>query len=39
MQGMDDALFELVQKSRIHPRDAYMKALDKARFENLVPGD
>jgi twitching motility protein PilT len=39
MLAMDDALFELVQQGRIHPRDAYMKAIDKARFENLVPGD
>jgi twitching motility protein PilT len=39
MQAMDDALFALVQEGRIHPRDAYMKAQDKARFESLVPGD
>lgn len=39
MQAMDDALFALVQQERIHPRDAYMKAADKARFESLVPGD
>jgi twitching motility protein PilT len=39
MQAMDDALFALVQAQTIHPRDAYMKALDKARFEALVPGD
>jgi twitching motility protein PilT len=39
MQAMDDALFELVQQGRIHPRDAYMKAIDKPRFESLVPGD
>jgi twitching motility protein PilT len=39
MQAMDDALFTLVKEKRVHPRDAYMKARDKARFENLVPGD
>jgi twitching motility protein PilT len=39
MQAMDDALFALVQAETIHPRDAYTKALDKARFEALVPGD
>ncbi|MDJ0788785.1 MAG: PilT/PilU family type 4a pilus ATPase [Myxococcota bacterium] len=39
MQAMDDALFALVQENRILPRDAYMKARDKARFENMVPGD
>jgi len=37
MQSMDDALFALVQSKRIHPRDAYLKAGDKARFEALVP--
>ena len=39
MQAMDDALFALVQSGRIRPRDAYMKASDKTRFESLVPGD
>lgn len=39
MQAMDDALFSLVQEGRVHPRDAYMKANDKARFEPLVPGE
>ncbi len=39
MQGMDDALFALVQDGKIAPRDAYMKAADKARFESLVPGE
>jgi len=37
MQSMDDALMGLVQSKRIHPRDAYLKATDKARFESLVP--
>jgi len=37
MQSMDDALFALVQSKRIHPRDAYLKAGEKARFEALVP--
>jgi twitching motility protein PilT len=39
MQAMDDALFSLVEAGRVHPRDAYMKANDKARFEPLVPGE
>jgi twitching motility protein PilT len=39
MQSMDDSLFALLQDKRIHPRDAYMKASDKSRFESLVPGD
>jgi len=37
MQSMDDALMALVQSKRIHPRDAYLKATDKSRFESLVP--
>jgi len=37
MQSMDDALMALVQQKRIHPRDAYLKAGDKSRFESLVP--
>jgi twitching motility protein PilT len=36
MQSMDDALWKLVQDKKIHPRDAYLKATDKARFEPLV---
>ena len=36
MQSMDDALWKLVQDKRVHPRDAYLKATDKARFEPLV---
>ena len=39
MQGMDDALFALMQSGRISARDAYMKAQDKSRFESMVPGD
>ncbi len=39
MQAMDDALLQLVQDQIISPRDAYMKALDKTRFESLVPED
>jgi twitching motility protein PilT len=36
MQLMDDALMALVERQRISPRDAYMKATDKARFESLI---
>ncbi len=39
MQAMDDALMQLVEERVILPRDAYMKALDKGRFEALVPED
>jgi twitching motility protein PilT len=37
MQSMDDALMALVQSKHIHPRDAYLKAGDKGRFESLIP--
>ncbi|MFI5315789.1 MAG: type IV pilus twitching motility protein PilT [Myxococcota bacterium] len=37
MQQMDDALFELVQAKRVDPHDAFAKAMDKARFESLLP--
>jgi twitching motility protein PilT len=37
MQGMDDALHEQLEAGRITPRDAYMKARDKTRFEALIP--
>lgn len=36
MQTMDDSLFDFVQRRRIRPADAYMKATNKARFE--MPG-
>ena len=37
MQAMDDALFELAESGAITPRDAYMKAIEKQRFEPLLP--
>jgi Tfp pilus assembly ATPase PilU len=37
MQTMDDSLFALVQSGHLHPREAYRKATDKARFESLGP--
>jgi twitching motility protein PilT len=37
MQSMDDALMAMAKAGRIHPRDAYLKAMDKARFESMVP--
>ena len=36
MQLMDDALMDLVENKRITPREAYMKAHIKARFEPMV---
>ncbi len=39
MQTMDDSLMQLIDAGRILPRDAYMKAQDKAKFEALLPPD
>jgi twitching motility protein PilT len=36
MQSMDDALFALAKEGRIRAVDAYMKAVNKARFEPLL---
>jgi twitching motility protein PilT len=36
MQLMDDALMALVEAKRIAPREAYLKAAQKARFEAMV---
>jgi twitching motility protein PilT len=36
MQSMDDELFRLAKDGKIHPKDAYRKAREKARFEPLL---
>src|SRR5260370_429214 len=36
MQLMDDALAAQVEAKRVTPREAYLKATNKARFENLI---
>jgi twitching motility protein PilT len=36
MQLMDDALMVLVEQQRITPREAYMKASNKAKFEEMI---
>ena len=36
MQAMDDVLWDLCEEGKIKPRDAYMKAADKPRFERLL---
>src|SRR6476659_5400255 len=36
MQLMDDALMALVDQKRITPREAYMKASNKAKFEGMI---
>jgi twitching motility protein PilT len=39
MQLLDDALLDLVTRKVVTPRDAYMKASDKSRFEPLLEGE
>jgi twitching motility protein PilT len=39
MQLMDDALMTLIEERKIAPKDAYMKATNKARFEHMVEED
>ncbi len=36
MVMLNDALFDLVKKGLVEPRDAYIKAVDKANFESLL---
>ncbi len=36
MQAMDDVLFAYAKEGKVSAQDAYMKALDKARFEPLL---
>jgi twitching motility protein PilT len=36
MVMLNDALFALVQKGLVEPRDAYLKAIDKTSFESLL---
>jgi twitching motility protein PilT len=37
MQFMDDAIWEQLQSGVVSPHEAYMKAIDKARFKNFLP--
>src|SRR5436305_3000197 len=39
MQLMDDALMTLVDQKRITPREAYMKASNKAKCEEMIEGE
>jgi twitching motility protein PilT len=36
MVMLNDALFDLVQKKLVEPRDAYIKAVDKTNFETML---
>ncbi len=37
MQFMDDAIWEQLQQGVVSAHEAYMKAIDKARFKNFLP--
>ncbi len=37
MQFMDDAIWQKLQQGIVSPQEAYMKAIDKARFKNFLP--
>ena len=39
MQFMDDAINALLQQDVVTPKEAYMKAIDKARFAPLLKDD
>lgn len=39
MQFMDDAIWQKLQQGYVSPVEAYMKAIDKARFRNFLPPD
>lgn len=39
MQFMDDAIWDVLVQGKISPEEAYMKAMDKNRFENFLPQD
>ncbi|HYJ06332.1 MAG TPA: type IV pilus twitching motility protein PilT [Chthoniobacterales bacterium] len=39
MQFMDDAIQALLQTGAITPHEAFMKAIDKGRFEQFLPAD
>jgi twitching motility protein PilT len=39
MQFMDDAIWSVMQQGVVAPHEAYMKAIDKARFRVFLPAD
>ncbi len=39
MQFMDDAIAALLRAGIVSPHEAFMKAIDKSRFKNLLPAD
>lgn len=39
MQFMDDAIWSELQKGRVSPHEAFMKAIDKSRFKAFLPAE
>jgi twitching motility protein PilT len=39
MQFMDDAIFALLERGIVLPREAFMKAIDKDRFKQFLPSE
>ena len=39
MQFMDDAIWEKLQAGMVTPFEAYMKSIDKKRFQQYLPDD
>jgi twitching motility protein PilT len=39
MQMMDDAIMQFLEQGKITPRDAYLKAAEKSRFEAGASAD
>jgi len=39
MQFMDDAIYSLLQQKIVSPHEAFMKAIEKSRFDKYLPAD
>jgi len=39
MQFMDDSIWDKLQRGMVTPQEAYMKAIDKARFRSFLPAE
>ena len=39
MQFMDDAIMKCLKEGVVSPTEAYMKAIEKIRFEEFLPKD
>ncbi len=39
MQFMDDSIWDKLQRGMVTPQEAYLKAIDKARFKSFLPAE